>query len=392
MKPQTVIMLVIASFCGLVAMIMTQRMIAPKDGAKVEMIKVIVAAGPIQAGARINDTMIKTIDYDKSKIDSLPKGFKSDPKDVIDRSLKFPVEPNEIISDNRLADPKAIGIEALIPSGMRAVTCAINTDRAIAGFIKPGSSIVDIILNTQSRGKVPSRSRTILQKVRVIGVGTEMINDPGGAQDTKGRTVDMVTFCVTPNEAEILNAATGAGQISLMLRNPVDTDTTKSKGISADDLLSGKSSVSDDVKTPSGTVLSQESTEKPQTALGNILAGLLKKDDPAADPTTPAPVDGEPGAAVVADDSLTPPPQVAQVAPPVRKKRKVLIYRNVRGEELMRVVMDADHPIVKSLGEIAADARDEEIPSPLPAPADNGAALPPAPADQLPLEALPAQP
>jgi pilus assembly protein CpaB len=82
-------------------------------------------------------------------------------------------------------------------------------------------------------------TRTAASNVQVLTAGTRKDQENPGATDTRlgkpGETV--VTLMVTPGEAERIALAQSEGQIMLVLRNPLDTDTTLSAGIKTDALL-----------------------------------------------------------------------------------------------------------------------------------------------------------
>lgn len=216
MKPQQFIMLVIALGCGLGAMVMTQKYLNKKEATtNIETVPVVIAAGPIGPGQVIDEKMIRVVNYAK---DAVPEGALSDPEQVKGKSVRYPLAEKQIIVESAFPVGGGIGISAVLEEGKRALTVPTSSDRAVAGFIKPNDH-VDVILNVKQRG--PSQlgtSKIILQDVKVLAVDTSMSSE--GTPDNQGKVVEMVTFLVTPEEAETLTLAQNSGSLSLVLRNP----------------------------------------------------------------------------------------------------------------------------------------------------------------------------
>jgi pilus assembly protein CpaB len=77
--------------------------------------------------------------------------------------------------------------------------------------------------------------KTILQNIQVLSAGTNIQKDNEG----KPVQVPVVNLLVTPEQAEILSLASNETRIQLVLRNPLDTDTTKTPGVAMANLFSG---------------------------------------------------------------------------------------------------------------------------------------------------------
>ena len=71
-------------------------------------------------------------------------------------------------------------------------------------------------------------SRIVLSNVQVLTAGTESIRKPRRTAAPVPSTV--VTLLVTPENAEKIALAGSVGTITLILRNPLDQDTTETKG------------------------------------------------------------------------------------------------------------------------------------------------------------------
>jgi pilus assembly protein CpaB len=143
----------------------------------------------------------------------------------------------EPIVEQRLAPKGAgAGLAAIIPVGMRAVALRVNEIVGVAGFVVPGMR-VDVLVSgnppgVQTAGTV---TRTVLQNIQILSAGQKFEKDAEG----KPQTVSVVNVLVTPEQAETLSLASNETRIQLVLRNPLDTQETKTPGTATANLFSG---------------------------------------------------------------------------------------------------------------------------------------------------------
>lgn len=156
-------------------------------------------------------------------------------EDVVGRGLTANVNRGEPFPENRLAPRGAgAGLAAIIPPGMRAVAVKVDEVVGVSGFVLPGMR-VDIL----SSGTPPNQTsnnmitRTILQNIEVLSAGQNLERDAQG----KPASVQVVNLLVTPEDAEKLSLASGHMKVQLVLRNPLDTGTVKTAGVSSAHLL-----------------------------------------------------------------------------------------------------------------------------------------------------------
>lgn len=331
MKPQTLIMLVVALGCGLAAMVMTQRFLTVPVVEKPKGASVIVAAIDIKPGERVTEQVIKTLEWPQ---ENLPANAITKPEDVIGRSVRFPIAANEVVTTLKIAaDGVGPGLEPIIEDGMRAMSVPIKTHESAAGFIKPGSK-VDVVMI--SRGNDGGRAKTILQNVRVIAVNHSISENPEEAQ--KGTVIEMITFLLSPMDAESLALAQSTGSLQLVLRNPMEDEFVKTKGVNHEELFRGTSSFSESAKGPDNA----PKVDPGPSALSGFLTKLMQNKPKTEAPNT---------------DVKTEP--IAQVAPPPPIKKKRLIYRDLQGNVLMEVLLDADDKVVESLEGMLEDVEEE---------------------------------
>jgi pilus assembly protein CpaB len=231
-NPKAVAMLILSVVIGLGATIVAAGWIAQQG--QVASSKVVVAAGDIQLGSRLNSQMLKTVDWPSG---SIPPGAMTKTELLQDRVVKTSVLRGEPILETKLAPLGTKGgLSAVIPEGKRAMTVRVNDVIGVAGFALPGN-YVDIVVNTQLEGNGRSDkqiSKIILEHILVLAVAQEASRD-----ETKPRVVNAVTLELTPEQAEKLDLARSVGTLSLVLRNQVDKEGVETRGIMKPQLLAG---------------------------------------------------------------------------------------------------------------------------------------------------------
>ena len=229
-------MLLIATIAALAAVAFASRWLTQQSGSGIT--KVAVATADIDLGQRLSPDFVKLVDWPAS---SLPPGAINDPHALDGRVVRASLTRGEPVLDSKLTPVgTAGGLSAVIAEGKRAITVRVNDVVGVAGFALPGS-YVDIIVNTQqdSREAKPgadrndqSISKIVLEKILVLAVAQEVNRD-----DTKPKVVNAVTLEVTPEQAEKIDLARSVGNLSLVLRNQVDSQHDVTAGATKSTLL-----------------------------------------------------------------------------------------------------------------------------------------------------------
>lgn len=179
----------------------------------------IIANRDLFQGVKITDEDLAAVEVPTKY---LPNGIFVAAEHVIGRVPRERILVNEFIRDERLADPEAgVGLNAIIPRGMRAISINIAGGQAVSGFVNP-SNIVDIIvtIKPEQKGAAPE-THTVLQAVPVLAVNDRLKGAKTG-KEAKRRLKPSVTLAVTPEEAEQVSHAAAQGEITLALRNDLD--------------------------------------------------------------------------------------------------------------------------------------------------------------------------
>jgi pilus assembly protein CpaB len=230
------LMLAVALASGGIAALLAMRYLRQQNATVLAPPKtgnLIVAARPLGLGTLLVDADVKTIEWTGN---ALPVGYASNKADVVGRGVMSPLQENEPILDGKLA-PKGAGggLPVIIDQGKRALTMRVNDVSGVAGFVTPNTR-VDVLFTIDDKVNTSEPStRIIMQDVRALAAGQQIQPDKEG----KPVSVGVVTFLVTPEQAETLALASQQGSIQLALRNSLDTMRIKTFGTRTSALLGG---------------------------------------------------------------------------------------------------------------------------------------------------------
>jgi pilus assembly protein CpaB len=236
MKPKTLILMLVAIGCGLVAAILVQQLAArPKE---MDSEKIPVAKVKIRQGEKINvEQMFEMKDYPKALLPPGEEVLKL-PQELNGKVLFKTLEKGQFCTKAFLSDNDKLIAE--LPDGFVAMSLPVTMPSSVSGFSLPGSRVNLLCRYNGKEGAMISQ--TFLTNVKVIAVGTETTRPETGTAPN----ISVLTLAVTNKEAEKIHLAQGwGGQITLTLRNPKDDKPFDSKGTTS--LASG--SAKDDEKT-----------------------------------------------------------------------------------------------------------------------------------------------
>ncbi len=232
MKLKSLVLLVMALGCGLIAMLGVQQILAGNKAAEAETVKVLVAIQEIPPGAPLDEQYVKFEDYPKQAV---PPGAITDPKIYEERSLKSRAYPGEVILEAKLGDKGAFSASSAIPKGMRLVTVPVNMTTANSGLIRPGDR-VDILVTykiSKTGGAQVSRTKTVLEFIEVFAVDRQ--RNVEGSEEVKGVKAENLSVLATPEQANLLMTAVSRGTLQMALRHLDDKDQVNASAV--DDAL-----------------------------------------------------------------------------------------------------------------------------------------------------------
>jgi pilus assembly protein CpaB len=231
---RTLPIIAVALLLGAVVAFLVARSLS-SGGESIESVPVVVAAEPIEPGAKINPLQLRIVRW---PVLSRPTGGFDVVADATGRIARAPIEVDEPVVEGKLAPQAARGgLSSIIALGKRAVSVRVNDVIGVAGFALPGS-YVDVIVSAKDASEKPF-SRIVLSRVRVLAAAQDT-----GADPSKPKLVNAVTLELTPAEAEKLDLARTIGTLSLVLRNELDqateTQADASHAARLSDLLSSE--------------------------------------------------------------------------------------------------------------------------------------------------------
>ncbi len=206
----------------------------------VDTVMAIVAARDLYQGITITEEDLFAVEIPPEYLN--PDVYQS-PEHVVGRIPRERILANEFIREERLADAdEGIGLNAIIPRGMRAISINVDGGSAVSGFLNP-SNYVDVLVTLEPEGGgggTQTLTKTLLQAVYVLAVNNRMGTN-ARPEDEAGRPQrrvrPSVTLAVTPEQAEEVAHAEKKGTITLALRNDLDVTFEAVDNTSARDVL-----------------------------------------------------------------------------------------------------------------------------------------------------------
>lgn len=197
---------------------------------------VVVAASEIPADTVITSDMITQAQIPSEAVlaDAI-----TDPSQILGRFSKATIYPGEqmlksklVLAGESLDDTLAYAIEP----GMRAITISVDQISGLSYMITPGNhlDIIGYFLQEIDSQKT-SRVMTVLENITVLAVDDVLTES--GKRNSENSQYVSITLEVTPKQALELSMAAAEGQLTAILRSPVDEDLTNLPGITLENIL-----------------------------------------------------------------------------------------------------------------------------------------------------------
>ncbi|MEQ1504314.1 MAG: Flp pilus assembly protein CpaB [Myxococcota bacterium] len=200
-----------------------------------EVVEVMRAKRDIWQGKTIDTEDLETVAL---PIDYVPDSVLRTQDQAVGRVPRERILAFEFIREERLADPEAgVGLNAIIPRGMRALSINISDGSAVSGFLNPGNYVDVLVTIDGDDTHKEAETRTLLQAVTVLAVNNRL----GSNSENVDRARPSVTLAVTPDLAEKLTHAVAQGTVTLTLRNDIDVTHVETHGALVKNLLGGAS-------------------------------------------------------------------------------------------------------------------------------------------------------
>lgn len=241
MRMKSLILIVIALGCGLVASIgISQVMTSGGGGGNVEMEKILVALNDIDIGSRLDAQNVKLEEWPKAKV---PEGAVRRFDDVKDKFANARFYKGEPLHVSKITD-NSKSVADGVPAGFRALPVKVEEDTVMKA-ISPGDRVDVNVFLRRNDDILETGVYTILKNVRVFAVNTNTErsgNEPNGKGETTNfRTISLL---VKVDQTRDLSLAAQMGKILLTLRRPDDPDEELGNDVTPiGDILSGKAKI-----------------------------------------------------------------------------------------------------------------------------------------------------
>ena len=240
MRSKSIILLVLALGCGLVASIgisqyMEARHKATDQG---DRQPVFVAMTDINANEEMTAQNIKLEEWPKNII---PAGALTKLEDVEHKRCRMKLYAGEpILSSKLLGASDAIGAAKDIPPGYRVVHVKVDSATGSSNLILPGDRVDVVVFRQPNNNMNQTAAKIVLQDIKVFAVDTQTENQFAAtkSEQTEPMSAKTIAVLVKPEQAVILHAATEmGGSVRLVLRNPDDNKHVVSQGATLGDIF-----------------------------------------------------------------------------------------------------------------------------------------------------------
>jgi len=218
MKPKTLVLMLVAIGCGLVAAFLTSQLAARKSDDQYD--NPPVAKVELKQGTRLTADMFAPGKFLKGTVPAGAITEISGANGLEGKVLIATLAPGQVCTKRDLGDNATL-LQKLDPKQV-AISIPVKMDTVVAGFALPDSRVN--LICTYNNAKGQTVSRTFLQDVKVLAVNTETVRNPESSSIVNPANV---TVAVDPKEAVVIEWAKRAGPISLALRRHDNPDDPK---------------------------------------------------------------------------------------------------------------------------------------------------------------------
>ena len=278
MRPKSMILIVVALGCGLIASIGISQVLESRSAEPVVVPteKIYVAIKDVPLGNVLNAQMVRMEEWPQDKV---PEGAVKSLERIEGRRPLTRLYPGEPILAAKLIDAnKFYGPSDKIPKGMRVVSVKVTASSSASGLLNPGDKVDVLVYLKKGKGIRFTTTRTILKNITVFAVNTvtnREIDEDGSVIHAK-----TVSLLVHPPQVEKIMLANELGKIKLSMRRSDDDLEDNAKGATIADLDAGSSSDGES----KGQVTSSGGDDS--GGITDFLRGMTNMDDPIADTTS----------------------------------------------------------------------------------------------------------
>jgi pilus assembly protein CpaB len=213
MNAKSLVLLAVAAACGLIAMVIFEKMSNQTVSAEEQKIKVLVATEEISPGTQLDESNVEFREY---PIDVVPANAVTTPEEYEERAIKVRSYPGDIIILDKLTNKGEVGVSNNIPPGMTAIAIAVDRTMTSSGLLMPGNR-VDVLVTLQTPGRLGlgKQIKTVLEFVEVLAT-----DDKSNFEDSKSdQNTSTVTLLLELEEARLVKLAEDVGKLHVGMRS-----------------------------------------------------------------------------------------------------------------------------------------------------------------------------
>lgn len=336
MRANTLIMIVLAGFFGVLAVVLVNIWLAGQRSAMaqtgiVQGSTVVVAAMPLKFGDTLSADKLREVAWPAGAV---PTGAFKTTKEALagegTRQALQTISANEPVLASKITGPgQRATLSAVLGEGMKAVSIRVNDVLGVAGFVFPGDR-VDVLLTRTVRGNDggdQSFVDVLLQSMKVLAI--DQVADVSKDSPT---VVKSVTLEASTKDAQKLTLAAGAGQLSLALRQAAASKGETTERVTLSDLTG---------ETPADVAAKQAELDRKAAAEAEAAAERKRAEDKIAGLTQAVEKVGsrldelgkvKPAPAVVAAPQPVVKEEVKYVPPAPPARATIGVFRGVKLE------------------------------------------------------------
>jgi pilus assembly protein CpaB len=220
MRLKPMLLLALASGCGLVAMFLFQQATKGNSAGTVdEKISVLVVTSEITPGTLLSKQNVEFRDYPVSVV---PENVVTLPEEFEERASRVRAFPGDFVTLDKLSGKGDHAASQDIPTGMVACTILVDPAMTSSGLLLPGDR-VDLLVTFTMRGQYGGGKviKTVLEFVEVFSVDQRR-----EIQTVKGEAAAKTcTLLVDRDQAMLVKLAEDIGKLHLTMRSKTDSES-----------------------------------------------------------------------------------------------------------------------------------------------------------------------
>ena len=212
MRAKSMLLLVIALGCGVVASVaVSQVVLDQKNRGETQTAPVLVVAKEISAATKIGPDSFR---IEQWPVDRIPLGAISDPKLMENKFTKQRFYLGEPIIEAKLSGK---GRDFTVPEGYRTFDIAVKDETGGGGYIGPGDH-VDVYGYFEKGARVKAaKSVKVMENLEVVMIDGVAVIDAEATKQKKSSTIQLL---VKDSQYVVLDTASNLGKLRLALRPP----------------------------------------------------------------------------------------------------------------------------------------------------------------------------